>query len=208
MTSLVDRGLLGNDYAVHGNTLSPQGGCKRTCSVGAVCSLPFRSTYAVCRHQPHQVSDLRAHLCDCQFFQQGAKLHDRCHLAGGKILPGAQRPFLPIRYETHLRRSYSPIPAIARIAIPAKIIPATWRNKAEASGCEFAVVNGQLFPRLQGHLPGIYDLKRGDSAALQLPAHHSCEWADRCFVDVRHLKPCRIQFVARPHELASGVPAS
>ena len=147
---------------------------------------------------PNQVYDLRAHLCDCQFFQQGAKLHDRRHLAGGKILPGAQRPFLPIRYETPPQALLFADPGDRPDRDPGQNHPGDWRNKAEASGCELAVVNGQLFPRLQGHLPGIYDLKRGDSAALQLPAHHSCEWADRSFVDVRHLKPCRIQFVARP----------
>ena len=134
MTSLVDRGLLGNDYAVHGNTLSLQGGCEaaspnRTCSVGAVCSLPFRSTYAVCGANRTRFSISVRTFVTVNFSNKVPS----CMI--GATSPAAKSS-LSSRYgmRPRLRRSYSPIPAIVRIAIPAKIIPATGGTKLRLPG--------------------------------------------------------------------------
>ena len=139
MTSLVDRGLLGNDYAVHGNTLSLQGGCeaaspKRTCSVGAVCSLPFRSTYAVCG-----VNRTRFPISVRTFVTVNSSNKVPSCMIGATSPAAKSSPVhnaLSSRYgmRPRLRRSYSPIPAIARIAIPAKIIPATGGTKLRLPG--------------------------------------------------------------------------
>lgn len=133
MTSLVDRGLLGNDYAVHGNTLSLQRGCeaaspKRTCSVGAVCSLPFRSTYAVCG-----VNRTRFSISVRTFVTvSSSNKVPSCMI--GATSPVHNALFSRYGMRSRLRRSYSPIPAIARIAIPAKIIPATGGTKLRLPG--------------------------------------------------------------------------
>lgn len=133
MTSLVDRGLLGNDYAVHGNTLSLQGGCeaaspKRACSVGAVCSLPFRSTYAVCG-----VNRTRFPISVRTFVTvNSSNKTPSCMI--GATSPVRNALFSRYGMRPRLRRSYSPIPAIARIATPAKIIPATGGTKLRLPG--------------------------------------------------------------------------
>lgn len=134
MTSLVDRGLLGNDYAVHGNTLSLQGGCKRICSVGAVCSLPFRSAYAACG-----VNRTRFSISVRTFVTVNSSNKAPSCMIGATSPAAKSSPVhnaLSSRYgmRPRLRRSYSPIPAIARIATPAKIIPATGGTKLRLPG--------------------------------------------------------------------------
>ena len=102
---LIDRGLAGDDHAIHRYALPGQDTEQVAHShlfSGDDALLPIPQHTRGLRRQMHQFLDACSGFGDRQFLQQAAQLHDERHLAGGKILANGNRGDQRQRYQ-HIR---------------------------------------------------------------------------------------------------------